>query len=131
MVDDISFGVHVDLATPDDFLKCKETLSRIGVASHKDKKLYQSCHILHKKGRYYIVHFKELFKLDGKPTTISDEDIQRRNLVSSLLHDWGLLKIVDEESSHPRAQMSTVKVLSFSEKNSWKLETKYNIGVKR
>tara|TARA_E500000178_G_C16609275_1_gene568275 strand:+ start:35 stop:448 length:414 start_codon:yes stop_codon:yes gene_type:complete len=118
--------LEVTLKEPDDFLKVRETLSRIGVASRKEKKLYQSCHILHKQGKYYIVHFKELFALDGKETNISDNDIGRRNRIASLLSDWGLIDIVG--STEPMSPLSQIKIISFKEKSEWTLETKYNIG---
>ena len=121
--------LEVGLKETDDFLKVRETLSRIGVASRKERKLYQSCHILHKQGRYFIVHFKELFALDGKPTNISVNDVERRNTITGLLEDWGLLNIIGD--SQPRAPLSQIKVLSFKEKNDWLLETKYNIGSKK
>ena len=121
--------LEVGLAESDDFLKVRETLSRIGVASRKERKLYQSCHILHKQGRYYIVHFKELFALDGKPTNMSINDIERRNTIAGLLDDWGLVNIIGE--NEPRAPLSQIKVLSFREKEDWILETKYNIGSKK
>jgi len=121
--------LEVSLNEPDDFLKVRETLSRIGVASRKEKKLYQSCHILHKQGKYYIVHFKELFALDGKDTNLSENDIARRNTIAKLLSDWGLIKIVSELTEC--APLSQIKVISFSEKNEWNLETKYNIGKKK
>ena len=121
--------LEVTLNEPDDFLKVRETLSRIGVASRKERKLYQSCHILHKQGRYYIVHFKELFALDGKRTNLSENDIARRNTIVNLLKDWGLVGIQD--SAERAAPLSQIKVLSFREKNEWTLETKYNIGKKR
>ena len=121
--------LEVKLKEPDDFLKVRETLSRIGVASRKERKLYQSCHILHKQGRYYIVHFKELFALDGKETNINENDISRRNSIAVLLSDWGLIEILGE--TEPRAPLSQIKVISFKEKNEWDLETKYNIGKKR
>ena len=121
--------LEVTLSEPDDFLKIRETLSRIGVASRKEKALYQSCHILHKQGRYFIVHFKELFALDGKPTNLTQNDIERRNTISGLLEDWGLVTI--EGLSEPRAPLSQIKILSFKEKDEWTLETKYNIGKKR
>jgi len=120
---------EVTLKEPDDFLKVRETLSRIGVASKKEKKLYQSCHILHKQGKYYIVHFKELFALDGKRTNLSENDIARRNTIVNLLNDWGLVGVVDETG--PSAPLSQIKIISFREKNDWLLETKYNIGKKR
>ena len=121
--------LEVTLSEPDDFLKIRETLSRIGVASRKERKLYQSCHILHKQGRYFIVHFKELFALDGKPTNISINDIERRNTIAGLLEDWGLISMIGD--SQPRAPLSQIKVLSFREKDDWILETKYNIGSKK
>ena len=121
--------LEVGLGESDDFLKVRETLSRIGVASRKERKLYQSCHILHKQGRYFIVHFKELFALDGKPTNISTNDIERRNTIAGLLEDWGLVKIIG--NSQQRAPLSQIKVLSFREKDDWLLETKYNIGTKK
>ena len=121
--------LEVGLMEPDDFLKVRETLSRIGVASRKERKLYQSCHILHKQGRYYIVHFKELFALDGKKTNLSENDIARRNTITNLLKDWGLINIIGEVTDV--APLSQIKVLSFSEKSEWTLETKYNIGKKK
>ena len=121
--------LEVTLKEPDDFLKIRETLSRIGVASRKEKKLYQSCHILHKQGRYYIVHFKELFALDGKQTNLSENDIARRNTISKLLKDWGLVELKGE--IEPIAPLSQIKIISFKEKNDWTLETKYNIGKKQ
>lgn len=124
--------VEVKIAEEQDFLKIKETLTRIGVASRKDKKLYQSCHILHKQGKYYIVHFKELFALDGKSTDFSDEDRGRRNTIAVLLQDWDLIKIVDDNQvEQPRAPMSQVKILPHKEKNDWELVAKYNIGRKK
>ena len=111
--------VEIKLKQPDDFLKVRETLSRIGIASKKDKKLYQSCHILHKQGRYFIVHFKELFGLDGKKTNFSDEDIQRRNTIVKLLIDWGLVEIVDVTRIEKQAPLSQIKVISFKEKKDW------------
>ena len=121
--------LEIVLRKPDDFLKVKETLTRIGVASKHDKVLYQSCHILHKKGKYYIVHFKELFKLDGKPANISEEDIARRNTIANILAEWGLLNLVNKEhSASPVALISTIKILPHKEKSEWKLEAKYNIG---
>tara|TARA_B100000427_G_C15384251_1_gene540327 strand:+ start:514 stop:924 length:411 start_codon:yes stop_codon:yes gene_type:complete len=122
--------LEVGLSEPDDFLKVRETLSRIGVASRKDKKLFQSCHILHKQGKYYIVHFKELFALDGKDTNISENDIARRNTIANLLSDWDLIKVIGK-SSIESAPLSQIKVISFKEKNDWILETKYNIGKKK
>jgi len=121
--------LEVKLKESDDFLKVRETLSRIGVASRKERKLYQSCHILHKQGRYFIVHFKELFALDGKPANISINDIERRNTIAKLLEDWELIELIG--SSEPRAPLSQIKVLSYREKDEWILETKYNIGKKR
>ena len=121
--------LEVQLKEPDDFLKVRETLTRIGVASRKDKKLFQSCHILHKQGRYFIVHFKELFALDGKGTNISENDVSRRNSIASLLSDWGLVEIIGD--SEPKAPLSQIKVISFKEKHEWTLETKYNIGKKK
>ena len=121
--------LEVTLSEPDDFLKVRETLSRIGVASRKERKLYQSCHILHKQGRYFIVHFKELFALDGKSTNIVSNDISRRNTIASLLKDWGLVNIVGELGE--TAPLSQIKVLSYKEKNEWTLETKYSIGAKK
>ena len=122
--------LEVSLNEPDDFLKVRETLSRIGVASRKDKTLFQSCHILHKQGKYYIVHFKELFALDGKDTNLSENDIARRNTITNLLTDWGLVDVVGT-SKVEAAPLSQIKVISFKEKNDWKLETKYNIGKKK
>ena len=121
--------LEVTLKEPDDFLKIRETLSRIGVASRKERKLYQSCHILHKQGRYFIVHFKELFALDGKQTNLSENDIARRNTISKLLKDWGLVELKGE--TEPIAPLSQIKIISFKEKNEWTLETKYNIGKKQ
>ena len=118
--------LEITLKQPDDFLKVRETLSRIGVASRKEKKLYQSCHILHKQGKYYIVHFKELFALDGKETNLSENDIGRRNRIASLLSDWGLVSVVG--NTEPIAPLSQIKIIAFKEKNDWILETKYNIG---
>lgn len=118
--------VEVTLGEPDDFLKVRETLTRIGVASRKERKIYQSCHILHKQGKYYIVHFKELFALDGKETNISENDIGRRNRISSLLKDWGLIDIVG--STEPMSPLSQIKIISFKDKSDWTLQTKYNIG---
>ena len=121
--------LEVGLKEPDDFLKVRETLSRIGVASRKERKLYQSCHILHKQGRYYIVHFKELFALDGKQTNLSENDIARRNTIANLLNDWGLVNVLG--NSENVAPLSQIKVLSYREKDDWTLETKYNIGKKK
>lgn len=123
--------VEVVLNEPDDFLKVRETLTRIGVASRKEKKIYQSCHILHKQGKYYIVHFKELFALDGKNTNLSLNDVQRRNRIVQLLSDWGLITVVDSEKIADLAPLNQIKVLSFKEKNDWILESKYNIGRKK
>ena len=124
--------VEVKLNKEDDFLKVRETLSRIGIASKKDKTLYQSCHILHKQGRYYIVHFKELFLLDGKQSDFSDEDVARRNTIANLLHEWELLDLVDEKKTEtPTIPISLVKIIAYKEKNEWTLVTKYNIGKKR
>ena len=121
--------LEVTLKEPDDFLKVRETLSRIGVASRKERKLYQSCHILHKQGKYYIVHFKELFALDGKETNLSENDIARRNTIAKLLNDWNLVGV--EGKIEPVAPLSQIKILSFKEKDEWTLETKYNIGKKK
>ena len=123
--------VEVQLNEPDDFLKVRETLTRIGVASRKEKKLYQSCHILHKQGRYFIVHFKELFALDGKHANLTANDIQRRNRITQLLSDWGLIEVVNAESISDIAPLNQIKVLAFKEKDEWTLETKYNIGKKK
>ena len=138
MADDISFNIdlvgyaplEITLKEPDDFLKVKETLSRIGVASKRDKTLYQSCHILHKQGRYFIVHFKELFALDGKFADITDNDLQRRNVIAKLLQDWGLVSILQQDRHADMAPLSQVKVLSFKEKGEWNIQTKYNLGKK-
>ena len=122
--------LEVQLKEPDDFLKVRETLTRIGVASRKDKKLFQSCHILHKQGRYFIVHFKELFALDGKSANLSDNDIERRNTIAQLLSDWGLIAIMNTTVAEKKAPLSQIKVLSFKEKGEWDLQAKYNIGKK-
>ena len=122
--------LEVTLKQPDDFLKVRETLSRIGVASRKDKTLFQSCHILHKQGKYYIVHFKELFALDGKQATLAENDIQRRNTISILLQDWNLISIVKPEEAENKAPLSQIKIIAFKEKNQWNLQAKYNIGKK-
>ena len=122
--------IEVGLKEPDDFLKVRETLTRIGVASRKERKIYQSCHILHKQGKYYIVHFKELFALDGKHANLTVNDVQRRNRISKLLADWGLVDIVNEESASDIAPLNQIKVLSFKDKGDWILEQKYNIGKK-
>ena len=123
--------VEVSLGEPDDFLKVRETLTRIGVASRKEKKLYQSCHILHKQGRYFIVHFKELFALDGKRANLTVNDVQRRNRISQLLADWGLIKILNVDQIQEIAPLNQIKVLSYKDKGDWILETKYNIGRKK
>ena len=123
--------VEVTLGEPDDFLKVRETLTRIGVASRKEKKLYQSCHILHKQGKYYIVHFKELFALDGKKANLSLNDVQRRNRIVQLLGDWGLVSINSKESIADVAPLSQIKVLAYRDKGDWTLESKYNIGKKK
>ncbi len=123
--------IQVTLKEPDDFLKVRETLTRIGVASRKERKLYQSCHILHKKGDYFIVHFKELFALDGKRANLSDNDLQRRNRIIQLLSDWGLVEVVDKTSIADAAPLSQIKVISYKEKLDWILESKYNIGKRR
>ena len=123
--------LEVKLKNPDDFLKVRETLSRIGVASRKDKVLYQSCHILHKQGRYFIVHFKELFALDGKDADFSDNDLQRRNTVAHLLSDWGLITILNPEIHEDKAPLNQIKVIAYKEKNEWELIQKYNIGRKK
>ena len=122
--------VEVLLNEPDDFLKVRETLTRIGVASRKEKKLYQSCHILHKQGRYYIVHFKELFALDGKHANLTSNDVQRRNRITRLLADWGLISVVKADSIADIAPLNQIKVLAYKDKGDWILETKYNIGKK-
>jgi hypothetical protein len=123
--------IEVTLNEPDDFLKVRETLTRIGVASRKEKKIYQSCHILHKQGRYYIVHFKELFALDGKHANLTVNDVQRRNRIIQLLCDWGLVTVISPEKVTDIAPLNQIKVLSYKEKNEWILETKYNIGKKK
>jgi|TARA_Y200000002_G_scaffold303223_1_gene258636 hypothetical protein len=123
--------LEVTLKQPDDFLKIRETLSRIGVASRKDKTLFQSCHILHKQGKYYIVHFKELFALDGKKATLVENDVQRRNTISVLLQDWNLLSIVKPEAAENKAPLSQIKIIAFKEKSEWNLQAKYNIGKKQ
>ena len=122
--------VEVTSNEPDDFLKVRETLTRIGVASRKEKKIYQSCHILHKQGRYYLVHFKELFALDGKHANLTINDVQRRNRITRLLSDWGLISILKEESIQDIAPLNQIKVLPYKDKHEWKLEQKYNIGKK-
>ena len=123
--------LEVLLVQPDDFLKVRETLTRIGVASRKDKILYQSCHILHKQGKYYIVHFKELFALDGKQADLSGNDLERRNTIAKLLSDWGLVKIIDATKFTELAPLSQIKVIAHKDKHEWDLQTKYNIGKKR
>jgi len=123
--------IEITLNEPDDFLKVRETLTRIGVASRKEKKLYQSCHILHKKGKYYIVHFKELFALDGQHSTLTTNDVQRRNRITKLLSDWGLVVMVDENRVEDIAPLNQIKVISFRDKKEWILESKYNIGKKK
>ena len=134
MSDEISWSqdmmLEVTLKEPDDFLKVRETLTRIGVASRKERKLYQSCHILHKRGKYYIVHFKELFALDGKPTNITSNDVQRRNRIARLLADWGLISVVKPDSVSDIAPLNQIKVLAYKDKGLWALEQKYNIGKK-
>ena len=120
--------LEIALKEPDDFLKIRETLTRIGVASRKDNKLYQSCHILHKQGRYFIVHFKELFMLDGKPSNLMDNDVQRRNTIATLLSDWGLLDIVNQDQANDKAPLRQIKVIPHKEKHQWELCPKYNIG---
>tara|TARA_Y100000310_G_scaffold344041_1_gene454746 strand:+ start:29391 stop:29804 length:414 start_codon:yes stop_codon:yes gene_type:complete len=129
---DVSDLLEIALEKDDDFLKVKETLTRIGVSSRKEKKLWQSCHILHKRGKYYIVHFKELFALDGLPTNLSDEDISRRNTIANLLEEWELLEIVDpEQSAEPVISVSKIKILPYKEKDEWELCPKYHIGKKK
>ena len=120
--------LEVTLRQPDDFLKVKETLTRIGVSSKKDNKLFQSCHILHKQGRYFITHFKELFLLDGKPSTITVNDVERRNTIATLLSDWGLLEIVNTSQAAEKAPLRQIKIIPFKDKNNWELVQKYNIG---
>tara|TARA_B100001113_G_C21019245_1_gene582812 strand:+ start:161 stop:553 length:393 start_codon:yes stop_codon:yes gene_type:complete len=123
--------VEVTLKEPDDFLKVKETLTRIGVASKKSNTLFQSCHILHKQGKYYIVHFKELFALDGKQTDLNEDDISRRNTIAKLLAEWDLVNVVSEQQLQPADSMSSIKVIPFSQKSEWELVAKYNIGKKK
>ena len=123
--------IEITLNEPDDFLKVRETLTRIGVASRKEKKIYQSCHILHKQGRYYIVHFKELFALDGKHANLTQNDVQRRNRIIQLLCDWGLVTVITPEKVTDIAPLNQIKVLAYKEKGDWILETKYNIGKKK
>lgn len=128
---DLTQFVEVNLNEQDDFLKVRETLTRIGVSSRKEKVLYQSCHILHKQGRYYIVHFKELFALDGKPSNLSENDIQRRNAIANLLEEWGLVKVLNKKIMENNiAPLHQIKIISFKEKDEWQLITKYNIGKK-
>ena len=122
--------LEVLLPEPDNFLKIRETLTRIGIASRKEQKLFQSCHILHKQGRYFIVHFKELFALDGKESNITSNDVERRNTVAGLLQDWGLLSIVNKEKAEPKVSLSQIKVVAYKEKEEWELVPKYNIGKK-
>jgi len=132
MSDLLNSFVEVKIAEEEDFLKIKETLTRIGVASRKEKKLYQSCHIFHKQGKYYIVHFKEMFLIDGKPSDFSEEDKGRRNKIAQLLQEWGLLKVVEPEKiNEPIASMSQIKIINHKEKNDWTLEAKYNMGRKK
>lgn len=123
--------IEIILVEPDDFLKVRETLTRIGVASKREQVLYQSCHILHKQGKYYIVHFKELFALDGKQADITDNDIERRNTIAKLLSDWGLIKIIDSSVIIRQAPLSQIKVIAYKDKDDWDLQAKYNIGKKR
>lgn len=123
--------LEVLLEEPDDFLKVRETLTRIGVASRKDKTLYQSCHILHKQGKYYIVHFKELFALDGKPADIVENDLERRNTIAKLLEDWGLVKIIDKTVITEQAPLTQIKIIAYKDRQNWALKAKYNIGKKR
>ena len=122
--------LEVTINEPDDFLKVRETLTRIGVASRKDRKLYQSCHILHKQGRYFIVHFKELFLLDGKKSNLEENDVARRNTIATLMSDWGLVEIVNKEHCEPIAPLRQIKIISYKEKDQWELCPKYNIGRK-
>ncbi len=128
---DASVMIEVRLKQPDDFLKVRETLTRIGVASRSENKLYQSCHILHKQGRYYIVHFKELFLLDGKESNFSDNDVQRRNKITKLLSDWGLIEIVNETLVEDASSISQIKIIPYKEKGEWELVPKYSIGSKK
>ena len=123
--------VEISLNEPDDFLKVRETLTRIGVASRKEKKIYQSCHILHKQGRYFLVHFKELFALDGKHANLTTNDVQRRNRIAQLLADWGLVEVLDVDQIKDIAPLNQIKVLAYRDKGDWILETKYNIGAKK
>lgn len=130
-MNEVNIGIQIELSHPDDFLLCKESLTRIGIPSKKSKKLYQTAHILHKKGKYYIVHFKELFTLDGKQSTITEEDIQRRNLIASLLHEWDLVSLVDKSSTSNKAQLHSIKIIPFKEKKNWELISKYTLGEKK
>lgn len=132
MNDILNTLIEVKIGEEEDFLKIKETLTRIGVASRKEKKLYQSCHIFHKQGKYYIVHFKEMFAIDGKPSNFSEEDKGRRNKIAELLQDWGLLRVVDTDKiKEPQASMSQIKIINHKEKSEWILEAKYNMGRKK
>lgn len=133
MTEDVfdGYGIPITLNKPDDFLKVRETLTRIGIASKKEQILFQSCHILHKKGFYAILHFKELFKIDGKESDITDEDLERRNVIAGLLKEWSLVTIIDESKMLNRAPMSQIKIVSFKEKSDWQLVPKYSIGNKR
>jgi hypothetical protein len=129
---DLNNLVEIELEEQDDFLKIRETLTRVGVASRKDQTLFQSCHILHKKGMYYIVHFKELFSLDGKPTNLTENDIARRNTISNLLAEWGLLSLTDaDKSKSPSVSLNQIKIIPFKDKGEWNLESKYNIGKRK
>ncbi len=129
---DLADLVEIELEEQDDFLKVRETLTRVGVASRKDQTLFQSCHILHKKGKYYIVHFKELFALDGKPTNLTENDIARRNTIANLLAEWGLLSLADgEKSTSPSVSLNQIKIIPFKDKGEWNLESKYNIGKRK
>jgi hypothetical protein len=131
-MDNLSHFIEITLENPDDFLKVKETLTRIGVSSRKERTLYQSCHILHKQGLYYVVHFKEMFLLDGKPANISEDDIQRRNSIAKLLQDWGLITIVDMKKIEENlAPIHQIKIISFREKSEWELVSKYNMGKRK
>lgn len=127
----MEFGIKVALKEPDDFLKVKETLSRIGISSRKEKTLYQSCHILHKRGEYYILHFKELFMLDGKTADFTDEDKRRRNVIAWLLNEWGLAEIVDQKMIEDRLNVSQIKIVPHKEKNDWEFVSKYSVGTKK
>lgn len=130
-MEELNIGVQIELKHPDDFLLVKESLTRIGIAINKSKTLYQTAHILHKRGKYYICHFKELFTLDGKPSTISQEDVERRNLIASLLSDWGLLVIKNPADIEKKLPLHSVKILAFKEKHEWQLVSKYTLGEKR